>query len=345
MYPFVSVVIPTRNEEKFVGETTESILEQGYTGEYEIILADGRSTDKTVEIIKEYIEKYPNKVRLYDNPGMNSSTGRQVGIDHAKGDYILIFLCHSLMPKNYISTLVDYMKKYPDIDCVGTDYIGFGYENNLFRKAVDKVTSSFLAGAGLLSNRRGKIDKEKFVTSTAFCLYTKDVIKEIKFDPNFVFGQEFEFNYRLKKLGKRMLYTPKVKAYKYDRWSETPSKLFKTFFMAGYARMLITKKHPSSFRIIHTIPTSFIFFITIMPLLSLLNSNFLIIYVVGLLSYIATVLSFSLKFTIDEKNLKYLLLCPIIYLGIHVSFGLGYIFGIFKNRFLGRAHDTGTIVK
>jgi len=66
--PFVSVVIPIRNEEAFIADTLDSILEQDYPADrVEVIVADGMSTDRTRDIVKEYSERHP-RLRLIDNP-------------------------------------------------------------------------------------------------------------------------------------------------------------------------------------------------------------------------------------------------------------------------------------
>jgi len=342
----VSIVIPTRNEEKFIGSTIDSILSQCYNGKIEIIISDGRSTDDTRNIVIEYQRKYPEIVKLVDNPGINSSSGRQIGIEHAGGEYILLFLCHSIMPRNYVSTLVHILEENPDFDCVGTDYEGIGVEDNIFRKAVDHVTSSILGGAGIMSNRSigTGIDKESI--STAFCLYRKSALENIEFDSRFVFGQDFEFNYRLFKSGKRMLFTSRIKAFKYDKWSNSPKKFFWSFFWAGYARMQITKKHPSSLRMIHLIPSIFVLSLLVFPIIIFLPDAFTFAYVTYLIAYSIIVLFFSiLGSSSNKKSIYCLAICPFFYFLLHFSYGLGYIIGIFSSDLWGRGHETGIIIK
>ncbi len=80
----ISFIIPTKNEEKVIGKTLEEILL--YSGKKEIIVSDGRSSDKTIEIAK----KYADKVTVYEGEKRQKiSEGRNTGASVASGDYVL----------------------------------------------------------------------------------------------------------------------------------------------------------------------------------------------------------------------------------------------------------------
>ena len=83
---FITVVMPVRNEERFIAETLTQLLEQDYPPDrYEILVADGMSDDSTRSIVRELAAKHP-QIRLLDNPGMRSSAGRNVGFQSGRGD-------------------------------------------------------------------------------------------------------------------------------------------------------------------------------------------------------------------------------------------------------------------
>lgn len=87
--PAVSIIIPLYNAEKYIGECLESILAQTFT-DYEVIVVDDCSTDKSVEVVKSYFEKFSGKLRLIltaknsGNPGPPSN----IGINFSTGAYI-----------------------------------------------------------------------------------------------------------------------------------------------------------------------------------------------------------------------------------------------------------------
>src|SRR4051812_28966285 len=84
----VSVLMPIRNEEKFIERSLKAILDQDYPHSLlEVLIADGMSTDETREIIACVAESYPNiAVRIINNPGAIVSTGLNLAIQQARGD-------------------------------------------------------------------------------------------------------------------------------------------------------------------------------------------------------------------------------------------------------------------
>ena len=85
---FISVVMPIRNESKFISETVHCVLEQDYS-RFEILIVDGQSTDDTYSIIKK-LEAEDHRVKVHSNPRKLSSAARNIGVHHANGDVILI---------------------------------------------------------------------------------------------------------------------------------------------------------------------------------------------------------------------------------------------------------------
>ena len=89
--PLVTVIVPNYNHEKYLVERLESIYNQTYNN-FEVILLDDCSKDKSIEIMKKYLEKYPEKTRCIINEKNSGGTFYQwkKGIEMAKGKYIWI---------------------------------------------------------------------------------------------------------------------------------------------------------------------------------------------------------------------------------------------------------------
>src|SRR5437764_9032975 len=90
--PFISVIVPVRNEARFIRQTLLGILRQDYP-RYEVIVADGRSTDATRDIVRSLQREWPN-LRLVDNPGRLSSSGRNAAVHASRGDILLLIDGH-----------------------------------------------------------------------------------------------------------------------------------------------------------------------------------------------------------------------------------------------------------
>ncbi len=104
----ISIVVPTLNEEKIIEETLKSLRQ--LEGDYEIIVSDGKSTDKTVEIAK----KYADKVVVYDGTTrQNIAMGRNLGAKEAKGEYLLFLDADVTIPdiNNFFNKIKEIFKK------------------------------------------------------------------------------------------------------------------------------------------------------------------------------------------------------------------------------------------
>ena len=104
--PFVSIIIPTRNEESNIGRCLASFVAQTYPKDkFEILIIDGLSKDRTLEIVDNYHEKL--NLRVISNPRVNHVYAFNSGIQESKGEYFIIVSGHSFVEKDFIKQSVD----------------------------------------------------------------------------------------------------------------------------------------------------------------------------------------------------------------------------------------------
>ncbi|MFX1466074.1 MAG: glycosyltransferase [Promethearchaeota archaeon] len=109
---FVSIVLPTRNEEKNIEACLQSILNLDFPNErYEILVIDGKSTDRTVEIAS----KYP--VRIIENPNYKIGPAHNIGVKEAKGEIIAFTDADVRVDVHWLTFLVEHFTN-PDVGCV-----------------------------------------------------------------------------------------------------------------------------------------------------------------------------------------------------------------------------------
>ena len=114
----MSIIIPCRNEEKYISQCIDSLLDNSYPKDLiEIFIIDGMSEDNTREIIKKYIKKYPF-IKLINNSRKIVPTALNIGIRKARGDIIIRIDAHNTYPSNYIEKLVLWSRK-SKVDNVG----------------------------------------------------------------------------------------------------------------------------------------------------------------------------------------------------------------------------------
>lgn len=104
----ISIIIPTLNEEKFLPLLLESIKKQNFDGEYEIIIADANSEDKTIEIAKKFGSKIVK--------GGLPAEGRNEGAKVAIGDLFLFLDADVVLPEKFFEkTLKEFKKRNLDV--------------------------------------------------------------------------------------------------------------------------------------------------------------------------------------------------------------------------------------
>lgn len=132
--PLVTIIIPFLNAEKFFEEAVESVLAQTYT-EWELILVDDGSTDKSTHIALEYKNKHPDKISyLQHNQHVNRgiSASRNLGIKYAKGKYLAMLDADDRWVENKLEQQVEIMEAYPDAGMVyGTTKYWYSWTKDL----------------------------------------------------------------------------------------------------------------------------------------------------------------------------------------------------------------------
>ena len=120
----VSVVIPVYNMELYLAETLESVLKSDYPN-FEVIVMDDESTDKSLSIAEHYREK-DRRISIYSQPNQGASAARNNAIKTARGCYILPVDADNLISDNYISEAAKILDENPEVKLVSSEaeYIG-----------------------------------------------------------------------------------------------------------------------------------------------------------------------------------------------------------------------------
>jgi len=324
--PLVSIIIPCRNEEKFISKCLDSIINNDYPKEkIEVLIIDGMSKDRTREIINNYSKKFPF-IKMFDNHRKFTPFALNIGIKNARGEVIVRMDAHTIYKNDYISRCVE------DLDKAKADNVGGIWEiipskNTLVAKSIAFASSSIF-GAGDAYYRRGYSRGPKWVDTVFGGCYKKEVFERIGlFNENLVRSQDMEFNLRLKKAGGKILLVPEIVSYYY------PKSNLKDFFRHNFSDG-IWSTYPLKFEVRifswrHLVP---LFFVSSL-ILSLFFSFFFwqarLFFDLIFGSYVFLSLFFSVKISF-KKGFQYLFLMPIVFATRHFGYGLGSIWGIVK---------------
>src|ERR1051325_10230628 len=149
-WPLVSVVMPVRNEARFVARLLEQVLAQDYpANRLEILVADGMSDDGTRQILDDLATKHP-RMRVIDNPGRIVSTGLNAAIAQSRGEIVIRIDGHAEVPPDFVREDVKLLQERPEVWSAGGPIVHTG--PNRFSLAV-AAAMSHLCGGGDASHR------------------------------------------------------------------------------------------------------------------------------------------------------------------------------------------------
>jgi glycosyltransferase involved in cell wall biosynthesis len=183
---FISIIIPTLNEEKYLEPTLKAIKHQDYKGGCEIIVSDGGSKDRTIEIA----DKYADKIVKTNKKGI--AVGRNAGAKHAEGDILVFIDADTQLFYNLLSCIVGAFEG-EEIIGVAVPVFPFGMKTSdviLFLGFNEFIKRTVERGKG----------KAKIVGSC--CAYGKSTFDQVNgFDEKIKTLEDFDLSERVSKLG------------------------------------------------------------------------------------------------------------------------------------------------
>jgi succinoglycan biosynthesis protein ExoA len=324
----VSVVLPVRNEGRFIGSVLEELAEQDFPrDDYEVIVVDGESTDDTVAIALKYRDRF-NRFQIIKNPKRLSAAARNLGLRAATGEFILFVDGHCRIPsKRLLAEMVQIFRRN-DVDALCRPQPQTAGPQTYFQQAVSLARSSVL-GHALDSTIYS--DKERAVpAASSGAMYRREVFDKIgEFDENFDACEDVEFNTRIDKAGLRAIISPKLTIEYAAR--TTLRGLFRQLYRYGYGRWQLFRKHQSTLGVGTLIPVLFVLGLFALPFAWLVSLKAGLIVSVPYVIYLITTCAISLG--IARKNRKSLMfILPFIFFTIHFAFGLGFIAAVAKSQ-------------
>lgn len=225
-----SLIIPAYNAEKTIALCLESALNQSLSREeYEIIVVDDGSTDKTPEIVKRH------PVRLIQQENQGPAAARNKGANEAKGDILVFTDSDCELDFDFLKRIVSPIEDDPEIVGVQGSY-----------KTKQK---EFMAQFGQveIETRYKRMAKNKYIDfiGTYAAAYKKDIFQKYGgFDTGFPLasGEDAEFSYRLSEKGNKMVFNPE--AFVYHKHPHTLREYLRVKYWRAYWRIPAYKKNP-----------------------------------------------------------------------------------------------------
>ena len=324
--PFVTAIIVTRNEGKYIEKSLGSFLDQDYPSlKYEVLIIDGESTDDTVKIANDLIEVYKKNncdvpvCTFINNPQKILASGWNVGIKQARGEYVVRIDAHAEAAKDFIRKSVETMQTV-DAVCVG---------GKLTTKALGdsgKIISDILSSSFGVGNSSFRVSRTACYADTAvYGLYKKSVFEEVGyFNEILVRNQDIELHTRIKKAGGLFYFNPEIKCTYYSRSSV--KKMIRQGYQNGKWNLIIVRYNDARLSLRHLVPLFFVLFILFTTIAGLFFSSICFFELIVIALYFTLALIASCKIT--HNPLKIVIMMA-LYFGLHVSYGVGSIIGCF----------------
>lgn len=310
-----SVIIPTFNEEKYIGSCLEKLAGQTFK-RFELIISDCNSTDRTRDIAKKH------KAKIVLSPKKNRASACNEALKHAEGKYVLFTDADVDVPPDWVEKYVEYLDKNKEADLVGAPNI-------------THPSDGFIARAiGALRNISAPVylGKKLIHVPACNCAYRSSVFKRIHFDPDILTAEDMDVNLQLVAQGGTIVYasSPQVFHHRRDSITKFGRQMFK--YGVGYAQLWLKYKKLLGIR--QMFLTLMFPVILSIPLLFVLMHGEYLWLVVG-----AGYLAYLLR-NMPPASPSYLPMLPPLAFLQHFSFSTGAWYELLNQRFLGRVYAT-----
>jgi succinoglycan biosynthesis protein ExoA len=325
----VSILIPCRNEARFIGRCIESIQASDYPGElWEVIVADGISDDGTRSILESICPDDP-RIRVIDNPERSTPAGLNRGLEAARGEVILRMDAHAEMARDYISKCVEALQS-TGADNVGGIRVERAQDAGLFAGAIiAALTCRF--GVGNARYRFGESNAGWVDTVFGGC-WRREVFERVgKFNPRLIRSQDIEFNQRLRRAGGRIWMTPAAVAYYYTR-SRLGSFIRHNWQNGIWSVLPFAYSDVIPVRARHLAPLGLV-------VATLMLTACVRIWkwapAITLLPYVFANLAVSILMAAQKRNWGLLVLLPVTFVCLHYPYGAGSLWGAIRAASIG----------
>lgn len=318
----VSIIIPVYNEGKYIEECIKSVVNQDYPkDELELLLVDGNSQDNTVEIIRKMIKEYPF-IRVLNNPKRTVQYALNIGIKNAVGTYIVRMDAHAEYANDYVSKCISCLKR------TGADNVG-GSTNAQGKTECQKAIAAAYHSPFALGGGTHYIDGyEGYADTVSWGAFKKQTLLDIgMYDERLPRSEDDDLNFRITESGGTIYISSQIKSTYFPR--DSYIKLFKQYFEYGVWKIAVIKKHKKPARIAHLVPMLFVLFLITFGIGSIFSNIALYTFLSVLMIYLILDFYFSFKNHYVDTFLQKLKLVYVHFI-LHISYGLGFIVGIFK---------------
>ncbi len=313
---FYSIIVPVYNRPDEVAELLESLSIQEDRAGFEVVIIEDGSTHPCIGVVEQYASQL--NIHYYCKPNTGRSDTRNVGMQLAKGDYLLFFDSDCVLPPQYFSTLnknlqTDYSDCFGGPDAAHASF-------SPTQKAISYAMTSFFTTGGI---RGGKSQLEKFKPLTFNMVFSRKVYEKVGGFSD-MFGEDIDLSIRFADAVFRIVLYRVVFLYHKRRVSF--KKFYKQVRNFGSGRISLALLHKGSLKAVHTLPAlmlvAAVLLLCFLPFAFILSPATFYLILFLPLAYLLLLFLDALR---KNKNLKVALLAVGASVIQIVGYGWGFI--------------------
>lgn len=311
--PTVSLIVPVRNEGRFIGACLDAIRAQTYPAQdIEVIVVDGDSSDDTRPIVEAHRAK-DRRVVLLSNPQRAMPYGLNIGIRAARGRYVGVVSGHSALPPRYVERAVSALEE-TGAWAVGARIVRVG--SSPWQRAIGVATSSPI---GVGDSTHNYAEEPGWVEGAFPGFWRRETFDVVGlFDPRMVVNEDNELSYRIRKAGGRIWYEPAIEVAYHPR--DSLGGLFHQYRRYALGKMRVLRKHRGGLRWRHAVPAAWVAFVVVGAIGAPWSPVVALLWGGGLVIYLAVILVASARAASREVGWWRI---AAAFITLHAGYGIG----------------------
>ena len=243
-----SIIIPVYNRPQEVDELLDSLTHQSFK-DFEVVVVEDGSTENCEQICQKYADRLTLSYYYKANSGPGPS--RNYGAERSQGEYLVILDSDVIVPDNYLDIIQQELDREPCDAFGGPDRAHPSFTP--IQKAINYSMTSFFTTGGI---RGGKQKLDKFYPRSFNLGIKKSVYEALGGFAPMRYGEDIDLSTRIFANGYSCRLFPE--AYVYHKRRVKFSSFFRQVKHSGEARVVLKKKYPDTFKLVHLLPAAFV---------------------------------------------------------------------------------------
>lgn len=325
--PDVTVIVPCYNEQDTIHLLLASLCNQTYKlADFEVVIADGMSSDRTREVISEFHQANPQlTLRIVDNPRRNIPAGLNCAIAAAQGKWIVRLDAHSMPCPDYLERSVAALERGLG-DNVGGVWDIRPLGKSAQARAIAAVAAHPLA-VGDAHYRHGS--RPQLTDTVPFGAYARTLIDRIGgYDEALLTNEDYEFNTRVRLNGGRIWLDPAIRTVYFAR--SNLGALWRQYWRYGFWKARMLRSYPQSLRWRQAIPPLFVAGLFTGTILAIFWPLARYMLVGVILLYLLILVGAGLQIAWKKNDLALLPVVPMAIAVMHLAWGSAFLWSMIK---------------